>query len=98
MIFTVANADTAILQNLVETLAQIKVSGQGNVSVPIDTVNVGTTPDEGFETLTDAQLEAKFKSLAEGVLTADRSSRLIDFCWNMEYAADAGQLARLAAA
>ncbi len=48
--------------------------------------------------MTDAQLEAKFKSLAEGVLTADRSSRLIDFCWNMEYAADAGQLARLAAA
>jgi 2-methylcitrate dehydratase PrpD len=48
--------------------------------------------------ITDAQLEAKFKSLAEGVLPAGRAMRLIDFCWNMEKAADAAQLARLAAA
>ena len=47
--------------------------------------------------MTDAQLEAKFKSLAEGILPAGGTSRLIDFCWNMEKAADAGQLARLAA-
>ena len=48
--------------------------------------------------MTDAQLEAKFKSLAEGALPADRVSRLIDFCWKLEHAADAAQLARLAAA
>jgi 2-methylcitrate dehydratase PrpD len=48
--------------------------------------------------MTDTQLEAKFRSLAEGVLPPDRASRLIDFCWNLAHAADAGQLARLAAA
>jgi len=48
--------------------------------------------------MTDGQLEAKFKSLAEGVLPGDRTSRLIDFCWNMEHAVDAAQLARLAVA
>ena len=48
--------------------------------------------------MTDVQLEAKFRSLSEGVFPADRASRLIDFCWNLEHAADVGQLARLAAA
>jgi 2-methylcitrate dehydratase PrpD len=48
--------------------------------------------------MTASQLEAKFKSLAEGILPAGRVSRLIDFCWNLEQAADAGELARLAAA
>jgi hypothetical protein len=48
--------------------------------------------------MTDAQLESKFKGLAEGVLPAGRVSRLMDFCWNLEKAADAAQLARLAAA
>jgi 2-methylcitrate dehydratase PrpD len=48
--------------------------------------------------MTDAQLEAKFRSLAEGALPADRASRLLDFCRNLEHAADAGQLARLGAA
>jgi 2-methylcitrate dehydratase PrpD len=48
--------------------------------------------------MTDTQLEAKVRSLAEGVLPADGTTRLIDFCWNMERAADAAQLARLAAA
>jgi hypothetical protein len=48
--------------------------------------------------MTDSQLEAKFKGLAEGVLPAGRASRLIDFCWNLEQAADAAHLARLAAA
>ena len=36
--------------------------------------------------------------LAEGVLPGEGAGRLIDFCWNLEKAADAGQLARLAAA
>jgi 2-methylcitrate dehydratase PrpD len=46
--------------------------------------------------MTDAQLEAKFRNLVEGVLPAGGASRLIDFCWNMEKQADAGLLARLA--
>jgi 2-methylcitrate dehydratase PrpD len=48
--------------------------------------------------MTDAQLEAKFKSLAEGVLPAGRVGQLIDFCSNLEHAPDAAQLARLAVA
>lgn len=48
--------------------------------------------------MSDTQLEAKFKGLTEPMLPADRVSRLIDFCWNLEGAADAGQLARLTAA
>ena len=48
--------------------------------------------------MTDAQLEAKFKGLTESILPAGRASRVIDFCWNLEKAQDAAQLARLAAA
>ncbi len=48
--------------------------------------------------MTDSQLEAKFKGLSEGILPAPAIGRLIDFCWNLEKAPDAGQLARLAAA
>jgi 2-methylcitrate dehydratase PrpD len=48
--------------------------------------------------MSDAQLEAKFKGLAEGILPGDRVNKLIDFCWNLERAPDAAQLARLAVA
>jgi 2-methylcitrate dehydratase PrpD len=48
--------------------------------------------------MSNSQLEAKFKGLADPVLPADRVKRLIDFCWNLEKAPDAGQLARLASA
>lgn len=48
--------------------------------------------------MTDAQLESKFKGLAEGILPYDRVAKLIEFCWNLEQAPDAAQLARLAAA
>jgi 2-methylcitrate dehydratase PrpD len=45
--------------------------------------------------MSDAQLEAKFKGLAGGILPAERVARLIDVCWNLEQAPDAGQVARL---
>ena len=45
--------------------------------------------------MSDAQLEAKFKGLVDGIVPADR---IIDFCWNLEKAQDAARLARLAAA
>jgi len=48
--------------------------------------------------MSDAQLEGKFKGLAGPILPADRVNRLIDFCWNLEHARDASQLARLGAA
>ena len=46
--------------------------------------------------MSDAQLEDKCRGLAAPILTAERVSRLIDYCWHLETAPDAGQLARLA--
>jgi 2-methylcitrate dehydratase PrpD len=48
--------------------------------------------------MTNAQLEAKFRGLAEGVLTPDRVRKLMDLCWNIEKASDAAEVARGAAA
>jgi 2-methylcitrate dehydratase PrpD len=47
--------------------------------------------------MSDAELEAKFGRLAEGVLPPDRISRLIDLCWNVAALKDAGELSRAAA-
>jgi len=47
--------------------------------------------------LPDAQIEAKVRGLAEGVLPGERVQRVIDFCWGLERAKGAGELARLAA-
>jgi 2-methylcitrate dehydratase PrpD len=48
--------------------------------------------------MTDAQLEAKFSGLAEGVLKPDRVRKLMDLCWNIEKSGDAAEVARAAAA
>ena len=47
--------------------------------------------------MTNAQLEAKFAGLAEGVLPADQARRLMELCWNTAALPDAAQLARAAA-
>jgi 2-methylcitrate dehydratase PrpD len=47
--------------------------------------------------MSNVQLEAKFKGLADGILSAARVSRLIELCWNLEHAPDAAELARQAA-
>ena len=47
--------------------------------------------------MTDAQLEAKFAGLAEGILPPDRARRVMDLCWKVEALPDAAQLARSAA-
>jgi len=47
--------------------------------------------------MSDAALEAKFRDLAEGVLPAERTRRLIDLCRSVERLADAGDVARAAA-
>jgi 2-methylcitrate dehydratase PrpD len=48
--------------------------------------------------MSDADLEAKFSLLADGVLTADRTRRLIDLCWRVDSLKDAAELPRAAAA
>jgi len=46
--------------------------------------------------MTNAQLEAKFTGLAEGILPAAQVRRLMDICWNIGSLPDAAQLARAA--
>ena len=46
--------------------------------------------------MTDHDLESKFLGLADGLLSLDRSKRVMDLCWNMASLADAGALARAA--
>jgi len=46
--------------------------------------------------MSDAQLEAKFRGLAEGVLPPDRIEEVIDLCWRVTALGDAGALARAA--
>ncbi len=48
--------------------------------------------------MSDLQIEAKFRGLADGILPPDRVRRLMDLCWNIEKAPAASQLARAAAA
>lgn len=47
--------------------------------------------------MSDADLEAKFRGLAEGVLTDQQGSEVIRLCWGAEKLADAGVIARAAA-
>ena len=47
--------------------------------------------------LSDAALEAKFIDLADGILAKDQARRVMNMCWGMEKAADAGALASAAA-
>jgi 2-methylcitrate dehydratase PrpD len=47
--------------------------------------------------MSDAQLEAKFTDLADGVLPAAQARKLMDACWQLEQAKSAGQIARSAA-
>jgi len=48
--------------------------------------------------MTDAQLEAKFSDLAEGILPPDQVRKLMDLCWHAGTLADAGDITRAGAA
>jgi 2-methylcitrate dehydratase PrpD len=43
--------------------------------------------------MTDQQLEKKFSDLAEGILSPDRTRKLIDTCWHVEQLDSAGEIA-----
>lgn len=45
--------------------------------------------------MSDADLERKFRGLAEPVLPASSIERLIEGCWDIEKVADVGELIRL---
>ena len=44
--------------------------------------------------MTDSDLETKFSGLAEGILSRDRTRRLMDLCWKIETTQAASALAR----
>lgn len=46
--------------------------------------------------MSDAQLEAKFSGLAEGVLPPEQARRVMDLCWKIENLPQASELARAA--
>jgi 2-methylcitrate dehydratase PrpD len=46
--------------------------------------------------MSDSALEAKFASLADGILPADRQRRLMDLCWNIETLPDVSVIPRAA--
>jgi 2-methylcitrate dehydratase PrpD len=48
--------------------------------------------------MSDAELEAKFSSLAGAALTPQAAARLIELCWSLERLPDAGALARASVA
>jgi 2-methylcitrate dehydratase PrpD len=48
--------------------------------------------------MTDANLEAKFTDLSEGILPPDRIKRVMELCWTVERLPNAGEIASAAAA
>jgi 2-methylcitrate dehydratase len=48
--------------------------------------------------MSDADVEAKFRSLAANVLKPARSGRLLERLWNLEGAADTGEIIQLTVA
>jgi hypothetical protein len=46
--------------------------------------------------MSDADLEAKFRALANGILSSAETDALIKLCWSIEKLQDAGELARAA--
>jgi hypothetical protein len=46
--------------------------------------------------MSDQFLEQKFQGLAEGILSADQTRRVIDLCWRADQLADIGEIARAA--
>ena len=55
---------------------------------------VGSVPNP----MTDAQLEAKFAGLADGILPSGQARRLMDLCWKFEGLPQVAELARAAQA
>ena len=46
--------------------------------------------------MSDADLEAKFAGLADGILPPSRTRQLMDLCWKVEELPDAAEIARAA--
>jgi 2-methylcitrate dehydratase PrpD len=47
--------------------------------------------------MSDADLERKFKDLAEGILPPEQTAKVMELCWKVEGLASAGDIARAGA-
>ncbi len=100
----VADAATVALRRRVTTTVDAGI-GEDQVRITI-VLKDGRRLDKYIEhaigsagnPMSDAQLEAKFQGLAQGILPADQVRRLMELCWKVEELADAGEVARAAAA
>lgn len=45
--------------------------------------------------MTDKQLETKFSDLADGILPAAATRRIMDACWNLEHLPNAADIAKM---
>jgi 2-methylcitrate dehydratase PrpD len=89
---------------------QDKVEAVGDPAVAADATVVTITLKDGrshtcridhctgsaSNPMTDAQLTGKFTDLAQPIIGAERTQRLVDQCWSIEGMADAGDLSRAA--
>jgi 2-methylcitrate dehydratase PrpD len=89
---------------------QDKVEAVGDPAVAADATVVTITLKDGrshtcridhctgsaSNPMTDAQLTGKFTDLAQPIIGAERTQRLVDQCWSIEGMADAGDLSRTA--
>lgn len=87
-----------------------RVTAEGDSAVPQDSVIVEITRRNGErvartvrhaigtlkQPMSDRALEEKFRGQAQDVLSSDRIEALIDLCWQIEDAGDAGRISALA--
>jgi 2-methylcitrate dehydratase PrpD len=87
--------DTTVDKSLAQDQARVTIKlRDGRVLSRFITHAVGSVEVP----MTNPQLEAKFTNLVTGILPDDSARHLIDLCWNVERAGDAGDIARAAAA
>ena len=107
----IAEGKTAAIEDPAITAYRERVFATADASIPIDGVDMTMTLKGGRtlemklrncigsrgRPMTDKELEAKFRSLAEGVLPAARADKLIADVWKLETLPDASVLVRAAA-
>jgi 2-methylcitrate dehydratase PrpD len=88
-----------------------RITATSDASIAADSADVAVTLRDGRtlelkvrhgigsrdRPMTDGELEAKFRGLAEGVVAPDALPKLIDLCWQLEALPDAAALVRAAA-
>jgi 2-methylcitrate dehydratase PrpD len=88
-----------------------RVSATADAHMPPEAVRIDVQLRDGrqFETvvrhaigsaqrpMTDADLEAKFAGLAEGIIPTERMRRVVELCWHLDALEDVAELARAAA-